>query len=164
MGGIFEKRRRLQQLVDAAIAGEATHFLILTGEAEYHLVNANCVAVRRRGTGLWMNDHRAVDARLLGGATPGGDEQPPKPGAVRVGEVMCFDRHGDESRSDTVLNVEVPPVETTSAVMQTISRLLHGFEPHPAPTPVSLSGRRAIGAMPIPFMVAFVSLLRDITG
>jgi len=164
MGESSERGGELQQVIDTAIAGEATHFLILTGDFEYHLVNETCVGVRRRGTGLWLSSHPAVGSRLLGGAQPGRDEQAPQPGPVRVGEAMCFDGTGESFRSDGVLNVEVPPTRTTASAMTTISRVLRGLPVYPVPAATPPGGPRAFSILPVALMVTLVGVLRDVIG
>jgi len=86
------------------------HRVFVTHNTEYHLRRNQCVAVRDRRTGEWVDDHLALCRRAVGsiafmneGGISASSRMP------QVGEALCFD--GLSLVTSPVLDVLRPPRE-----------------------------------------------------
>jgi hypothetical protein len=92
------------------------HRMYVTRNTEYHFRGDECVAVRDRRTGRWLDSHLAVQRKLAGGVrfyengTAIPSCEPPK-----VGEALYFDDEGRELITSTLSAIERPSKETVAA-------------------------------------------------
>jgi hypothetical protein len=86
------------------------HKVFVTHNTEYHLREKECVAVRDRRSGDWVQDHIALCRRAAGAIAffeEGGVSASAR--LPDVGEALCFD--GLTLVTSPVLEVERPPKE-----------------------------------------------------
>ena len=78
------------------IVDRRRHRVYLTRNTEYHTRDNRCVAVRDRTTGLWIWEHRALWARVLGGLSFQNGGIRPTPGVPNLGESLYLHRTDGE--------------------------------------------------------------------
>ena len=90
--------------------------MYVTRNTEYHFRGEQCVAVRDRRTGRWLDSHLAVQRRLAGGVrfyengTAVPSCEPPK-----VGEALYFDDEGRELITSVLSAIERPSKEVVAS-------------------------------------------------
>lgn len=92
------------------------HRMYVTRNTEYHFRGEQCVAVRDRRTGSWLDSHLAVQRKLAGGVrffengTAIPSCEPP-----RVGEALYFDDEGRELITSALSAIERPSKEIVAS-------------------------------------------------
>ena len=91
------------------------HRVYLTKNTEYHTRDNRCVAVKDRVTGLWIWEHKALWARVLGGLSFQNGGIRPTAGVPNIGESLYLHRSDGEdlvtSDLEDVLRPEADIVE-----------------------------------------------------
>jgi hypothetical protein len=90
--------------------------MYVTRNTEYHFRGEQCVAVRDRRTGRWLDSHLAVQRKLAGGVRffENGTAVPSCE-APKVGEALYFDDEGRELITSVLSAIERPSKETVAS-------------------------------------------------
>jgi hypothetical protein len=72
------------------------HRVYLTKNTEYHTRDNRCVAIRDRATRLWIWEHKALWARVLGGVSFLNGGIRPTAGVPNIGESLYLHRTDGE--------------------------------------------------------------------
>jgi hypothetical protein len=85
------------------------HRMYVTRNTEYHFRGEQCVAVRDRRTGKWLEAHLAIDRKLAGGVRffENGTAVP-SCASPQVGEALYFDEDGRELITSVLSSIERP--------------------------------------------------------
>jgi hypothetical protein len=85
------------------------HRMYVTRNTEYHFRGEQCVAVRDRRTGQWLDAHLAIDRKLAGGVRffENGTAVP-SCASPQVGEALYFDDEGRELITSVLSSIERP--------------------------------------------------------
>jgi hypothetical protein len=73
------------------------HRVYVTRNTEYHTRDNRCIAVRDRGSGDWLSEHKALLCRVLGSIAFRNGGVMPTPGIPQVGDSLYLYRGGGES-------------------------------------------------------------------
>jgi hypothetical protein len=89
--------------------------VLVTQNSEYHCRNGACIGVRDRRTGDFVPDHPALGKWMAGGmwcSIGGGIESATPPGAIFIGEQICFSSCDGHLEHDVItsplLSIEQP--------------------------------------------------------
>lgn len=85
------------------------HRVYVTRNTEYHTRDNRCVGVRDRSTGQWLWDHKAINARVLGGISFQNSGARPNPGIPSPGESLYLWRKDGQWLITSTLEAIVRP-------------------------------------------------------
>ncbi len=91
------------------------HRVFVTRNTEYHVRKDQCVGVRDRESGSWIQRHFALKLQVSGAIRFfEGGSMTANPGLPNVGESMYFETMGRDLVTSSIVSVERAPAETIS--------------------------------------------------
>jgi len=88
------------------------HKMFVTKNTEYHLKDDTCVGVRKRDSGMWLKNSKALKARLIGSIENFSDVKIAKGGPPKIGGNLLFiNEDGEDIITTSVKGIERPPKE-----------------------------------------------------
>jgi hypothetical protein len=88
------------------------HKMLVTSNTEYHLKDDLCVGVRKRDSGIWVKNARALKARLKGSVSSFDEIVVGKGGPPKVGVPLLFiNEDGENIVTTSVTEIKRPPKE-----------------------------------------------------
>ena len=91
------------------------HRMFVTLNSEYHVRGDVCVAVRRIGTGKWIEKAKAIKARLVGSISSLSEVLYASPSFPRVGQSLLFiNDEGEDIVTTRVCDIRRPPREAVA--------------------------------------------------
>lgn len=89
------------------------HKVYITKHTEYHVRDGEVIAVRPRGTKLWLEDHNALHMKIQGKIVPGAFL--PQPGPPRPGERIYMATQENDVVTSPIVAIVRPPRNTVAA-------------------------------------------------
>jgi hypothetical protein len=96
------------------------HKMYVTKNTEYHMRDDICVGIRKKKTGLWITNSKALKARLVGAIKSLNELILAKGKEPQIGEPLLFiNPEGEDIVTTSVYEIKRPPKEAVQYYIQT---------------------------------------------
>lgn len=93
------------------------HKVFITRNSAYYLKSGICKAVKDLKSNTWLENHKTINCKVIGGLRFQGGGVIPKVGLPELGECIYFDCEGDDIVTSPVNDVQRPPKEVVKKFM-----------------------------------------------